>query len=64
MRPIFAFLMLMLAALMVPVVILHASDAEKPVERVYAKTPPAPMSQTADQVAAKFGRLLQLSYQD
>ena len=53
MRPILAFLMLMLAALTVPVVILHASDAEKPVARVYAKTPPAPMSQTADQVAAK-----------
>ena len=53
MRPILAFLMLMLAALTVPVVILHASDAEKPVARVYAKTPPAPMSQTAGQVAAK-----------
>ena len=53
MRPIFAFLLLMLAALTVPVVVLHASDAEKPVERVYPRTPPAPMSQTADQVAAK-----------
>ncbi len=53
MRPILAFLMLMFAALTVPVVILHASDAEKPVARVYAKTPPAPMSQTAGQVAAK-----------
>ena len=53
MRPILAFLMVMLAALTVPVVILHASDAEKPVARVYAKTPPAPMSQTAEQVAAK-----------
>ncbi|KFG88274.1 LVIVD repeat-containing protein [Sphingobium herbicidovorans NBRC 16415] len=53
MRPFFAFLLLILAALTVPVVILHASDAEKPVERVYAVTPPAPMSQTADQVAAK-----------
>ena len=53
MRPILAFLMLMLAALTVPVVILHASDAEKPVERVYAETAPAPMSQTAEQVAAK-----------
>ncbi|WP_097093012.1 LVIVD repeat-containing protein [Novosphingobium sp. Chol11] len=53
MRPIFAFLLLMLAALTVPVVVLHASDAEKPVERVYPRTPPAPVSQTADQVAAK-----------
>jgi hypothetical protein len=53
MRPFFAFLLLILAALTVPVVILHASDAEKPVERVYAVTPPAPMSQTAEQVAAK-----------
>ena len=53
MRPLFAFLLLILAALTVPVVILHASDAEKPVERVYAVTPPAPMSQTAEQVAAK-----------
>ncbi|HEX7875704.1 MAG TPA: multiheme c-type cytochrome [Sphingobium sp.] len=44
---------LFLAALLLPVAILHASDAEKPVARVYAVTPPAPMSQTAEQVAAK-----------
>ncbi|HEX7741696.1 MAG TPA: hypothetical protein VF442_04580, partial [Sphingobium sp.] len=43
----------MLAVLLLPVAILHASDAEKPVARVYAVTPPAPMSQTAEQVAAK-----------
>ncbi|WP_242128304.1 multiheme c-type cytochrome [Sphingobium sp. Sx8-8] len=53
MRPLFAFLLLIFAALTVPVVVLHASDAEKPVARIYAPTPPAPMSQTADQVAAK-----------
>ncbi|PNQ00349.1 LVIVD repeat-containing protein [Sphingobium sp. SA916] len=42
-----------LAALLLPVAILYASDAEKPVERHYAPAPPAPMSQTAEQVAAK-----------
>src|SRR3546814_13815723 len=45
--------MAVLAALLLPGAILHASDAEKPVERHYAPAPPAPMSQTADQVAAK-----------
>ncbi|SCW87601.1 LVIVD repeat-containing protein [Sphingobium faniae] len=53
MRPLLALFLLILAALAVPVAILHASDAEKPVERTYALTPPAPMSQTAGQVAAK-----------
>ena len=53
MRALSALFLLILAALALPVAILNASDAEKPVERVYAKTPPAPMSQTADQVAAK-----------
>lgn len=48
-----ALLLLLLAALLIPVAILHASDAEKPVERHYALAPPAPMSQTAGQVAAK-----------
>ena len=53
--PAFAGMTVVLVAaiLLLPVAILHASDAEKPVERHYAVTPPAPMSQTADQVAAK-----------
>ncbi|MFC4594617.1 LVIVD repeat-containing protein [Sphingobium tyrosinilyticum] len=53
MRALSALFLLILAALALPVAILNASDAEKPVERVYAKTAPAPMSQTAEQVAAK-----------
>jgi hypothetical protein len=53
MRSLFAFLLLIVAALAVPVAILKASDAEKAVERIYAATPSAPMSQTANQVAAK-----------
>ncbi|RVT43616.1 LVIVD repeat-containing protein [Sphingobium algorifonticola] len=47
------WLALLLAALLVPVAIVQASDEEKPVKRVYAIAPPAPMSQTAAQVAAK-----------
>ncbi|MCW3837386.1 multiheme c-type cytochrome [Sphingomonas canadensis] len=43
---------LALAALLVPVA-LHASDEEKPVERSYAATPPAPRNQTPEQVSAK-----------
>lgn len=53
MRALTALFLLICAALALPVAILRASDAEKPVERVYVKTPPAPMSQTAQHVAAK-----------
>jgi hypothetical protein len=44
---------LILSALLVPVAILSASDEEKPVARVYFPAPPAPMSQTPEQVAEK-----------
>ena len=47
------FLLLVLSALALPVAMLHASGGEKPVARVYIASPPAPMSQTAAQVAAK-----------
>jgi len=46
-------LLLLLACLLLPVAILYASDAEKPVARKYVEAPPAPMSQTAAQVASK-----------
>ncbi|CAN5175783.1 hypothetical protein BH11PSE5_BH11PSE5_18760 [soil metagenome] len=45
--------LLLLAALLIPVAIVQASDDEKPVKRVYAVAPAAPMSQTAEQVAGK-----------
>ncbi|MEJ7927147.1 hypothetical protein WG908_10325 [Sphingobium sp. AN641] len=47
------WLLLILAALLVPAAILRASGEEKPVSRAYITAPPAPMSQTAEQVAAK-----------
>ncbi|WEK44038.1 MAG: hypothetical protein P0Y64_04185 [Candidatus Sphingomonas colombiensis] len=53
MRKLLAFLLLVLSALAVPVAMLQASDGEKPVMRVYIPSPPAPMSQTAAQVAGK-----------
>lgn len=43
------------AALLLPTAILYASDEEKPVARIYAPSVPAPMSQTAAQVASKSG---------
>ncbi len=46
-------MLLLIASLMVPAAIVYASDAEKPVARVYLDTPPAPMSQTAAMVAQK-----------
>lgn len=46
-------LALVLPALLIAGSIVRASDAEKPVARVYVVSPPAPMSQTAEQVAAK-----------
>ncbi len=46
-------ILLLIASLMVPAAIVYASDAEKPVARVYLDTPPAPMSQTAAMVAQK-----------
>ncbi|MBY0581886.1 MAG: cytochrome c3 family protein, partial [Sphingomonas sp.] len=46
-------LALVLPALLIAGSIVRASDAEKPVARVYVASPPAPMSQTAEQVAAK-----------
>ncbi len=48
-----SWLLFLLAALLLPTAILYANDAEKPVARVYLDTPPAPMSQTAAQVAQK-----------
>jgi len=44
---------LVLAALVVPVAMLRASDEEKPVERVYVTAPPAPKNQTPEDVFAK-----------
>ncbi|MES2441292.1 MAG: hypothetical protein V4574_00560 [Pseudomonadota bacterium] len=44
---------LTLAALAVPGVILAASEEEHAVERVYIAAPPAPMSQTPEQVSEK-----------
>lgn len=46
-------ILLLIASLMVPAAMVYASDAEKPVARVYLDTPPAPMSQTAAMVAQK-----------
>tara|TARA_R110000782_G_scaffold78293_5_gene156057 strand:- start:33963 stop:38012 length:4050 start_codon:yes stop_codon:yes gene_type:complete len=45
--------LLLIAASLAPLAMLNASGGEKPVERVYAVTPPAPMSQSAEAVAAK-----------
>lgn len=53
MRRLLPFLLLVLSALALPVAMLHASGGEQPVARVYIPSPPAPMSQTAVQVAAK-----------
>ncbi|OYY91991.1 MAG: hypothetical protein B7Y45_00410 [Sphingomonas sp. 28-66-16] len=44
---------LVVPAMLVPAALSIASDAEKPVARVYVEAPPAPMSQTAAQVADK-----------
>ncbi len=44
---------LILAALVVPVAMLRASDEEKPVDRVYVTAPPAPKNQTPEQALAK-----------
>jgi len=46
-------LLLLATGLFVPAVMSNASDKEKPVERTYALAPPAPMSQTPEQVAGK-----------
>ncbi|MBO9713243.1 hypothetical protein [Sphingomonas sp.] len=48
-----ALALLLLAGVLVPAAILKASDEEKPVARVYVAAPPAPMSQTEAQAAAK-----------
>ena len=53
MRRLLPLLLLVLSALALPVAMLHASGGEQPVARVYIPSPPAPMSQTAVQVAAK-----------
>ncbi len=44
---------LLLLALLIPAALLRASGEEKPVKRQYVTAPSAPMSQTAEQVAAK-----------
>jgi hypothetical protein len=51
--PLRAWAVLLLAALLIPVAMLKASDDEKPVKRVYVTAPSAPMSQTDAQVAEK-----------
>ncbi|HEX7856552.1 MAG TPA: hypothetical protein VF503_22985 [Sphingobium sp.] len=48
-----SLLFILLAALAIPVAILRASDGEVAVKRSYAVAPPAPLTQTAEQVAAK-----------
>jgi len=55
MQRLLALLLLMIAALAVPAAMLKASEEEKPVARDYARVtaPPAPMSQSAQAVAAK-----------
>ena len=50
---IVSLLLLLLAALAIPVALLRASDGEVPVKRIYAATPSAPLTQTAAEVAAK-----------
>jgi len=50
---IVSLLLLLLAALAIPVALLRASDGEVPVKRVYAATASAPLTQTAAQVADK-----------
>ena len=47
------WLVLLVAALLLPAAILYGNEAEKPVARVYAKAAPAPMSQTPQQVSEK-----------
>ncbi len=41
------------ALLLIPAAMLYASEGEKPVKRHYVTAPPAPMSQTEEQAAAK-----------
>ena len=53
MQRIASILLLMIAALAIPAAILRASEEEKPVQRNYVTAPAAPMSQTAEDVAAK-----------
>jgi len=53
MRRLLSLLLPIGLALLVPAAMLHASDEEKPVARTYAPMLAAPMSQTAEQVAAK-----------
>ena len=52
-RRMAGLLALAIATLLLPAAILYASDEEKAVRRVYVAAPPAPMSQTAAQVAEK-----------
>ncbi|WP_336957858.1 LVIVD repeat-containing protein [Sphingobium aquiterrae] len=51
--PLRTWAVLLLAALLIPVAMLKASDDEKPVKRIYVTAPSAPMSQTDAQVAEK-----------
>jgi len=53
MRRLLSLLLPIGLALLVPAAMLRASDEEKPVARTYAPMLVAPMSQTAEQVAAK-----------
>lgn len=53
MQRVASFLLLICAALAVPAAMLRASEDEAPVARVYVTAPPAPMSQSAQQAAAK-----------
>lgn len=53
MQRLIAILVMLLALAAIPVAMLKASSGEKPVERTYAVTPPAPRTQTAEMVKAK-----------
>ncbi|MBU3991987.1 MAG: hypothetical protein KKA12_05490 [Alphaproteobacteria bacterium] len=52
-RSVLALLLLAVAVLVGPATVSLASEEEAPVERIYAKAPPAPVSQTAAQMDAK-----------
>ena len=51
-RPV-SLVIALLALLSIPAAMLNAAGGEKPVERSYAVTPPAPRTQTAAMVSAK-----------
>jgi len=53
MQRLVSLFLMALAILAIPAAMLRASEGEAPVARVYAVAPPAPQTQTAEQVQAK-----------